>query len=353
MSVLILTPGLGRHNRGSFFNVANSLTTGLTRLGIDARQWDAPPDPEDAHEALPDLRGVTHLVWVGPPLFALWAHMLMTICAQQRIRTYWMLAANSTTLPDNALAFAKWHPWTKILTPSDWGRRVIRSVDSDLPPVLVVPHGVEVDPEQVPVTERTEWAHAVAGATGRKGTEELLEAVQDDIPLAIYADVIAYGWLSPRLVGRKNVRLVRAYNADEHPAWWHHLRIAHPSRAEGFGLSLVEAVLLRRCVLGRKNTGVPARIPLVYSPDMFAGDAVPADAWEVWAGGDGDRQHLLGRDVTELTIAPPAALRLLLRDMSTWEWVPLPSERAEAFREEMRHDVAVRPLADEIRGGTT
>lgn len=341
MSVLLLTPGLGKRNRGSFYNVARSLETGLTRLGFDVRQWDAPSNPEDAHEALPPLRGVTHLVWVGPPLFALWCGMLMDICAREKIRTYWMLAANSTTLPDNALAFGKRHPWTKILTPSDWGARVIRSVDAALPPVLVVPHGVEVDPSTVPVREPEVWAHAVAGATGRKGTEELLEAVEDDLPLAIYADAIAFGWLGPRVIGRKNVRLLRAYTSDETPAWWHHERIVHPSRAEGFGLSIVEAVLLGRTVVGRKNTGVPVDLPRVLQPSRTVGD------WQEWAGGDGDRQHPLGDGVDELTIAPPEAIRAALRDEHAT--LSTTGEPFEAFRARMRHDVAVAPLAAEIR----
>lgn len=317
-TVLIVTPGLGRYHRGSFAQLADGMRRGLEALGVPVRVWDAPYKPQFASDTLPVLTGVTRVIYCGPPLFALWTRTLFSILENEKIPVAFVLYANSTTLPPNVVGFLRDHVVDRILTGSDWSRRVIESVPgaSHLP-CVVVPPGVEVPgPGEAaaiaPIVDETAWAHAVAGTSGRKGTEELLDAVslprRRPMPLVIYADATATPWLRGELAARDNpahVTLRRAYDDSDVPAWWGHRFVVQPSRAEGFGLGPVEAALLGRTVVMRTGTGEP------ILPHAYRITPPPAEKcdWETWDGGDGVRVHPLGEGLRELVVTPAAVIR--------------------------------------------
>jgi len=363
--VLVLTPGLGSQNRGSFYQVARGLVAGLGAHGVDTVLWDRPEAPEDEYEASPSLKGVTHLIWVGPPLFGQpWVTMLLTAAQQLGVKTAWMVAANSTTVPPSVRGFVRQHTWNALLTPSAWSKRVLETslVDEEAHPVIVVPHGVEV-PSDLPVT-RPGWAHSVAGNTGRKGTPELLEAVGDDLELHIYADPLALAWLRDLLPAKRpNVTVHRAYDGSDVPGWWHHGKIVHPSRAEGFGISAVEAFLLGRKVLMRQDTGEPELPVYLLEPGWKS-----VGAWEEWEGGDGPCPPP-ELPLVPLRIAPAPILRQRMIDIdrgqaSAWDNVhrfgvitateahdSLHVRAADAaYRERFSHAESVRPLLQAMRG---
>ncbi len=347
--VLLVTPGLGYANKGSFYQVARGLELGLRAHGVDAHLWDRPEAPEDAEEATPSLLGVSHLVWVGPPLFGQpWVTMLLSAAEQRGVRTSWMVAANSTTVPSSVRGFVRQHHWDALLTPSPWSKVVLEQalVDEEARPIVLVPHGVEV-PTDLPVT-RPGWAHSVAGNTGRKGTPELLEAVGDDILLHVYADALAVAWLRDLVPpGRPNVQVHRGYDRSAYPGWWMHDKIVHPSRAEGFGISAVEAYLLGRTVLMRQDTGEPKLPVHLIDRAWCIGD------WEEWEGGDGACPPPQP-PLRPLTITPPALLRQRMQEVDAGEPSVLRSIDVRlpdaAARESFLHAEAVRPLIRAFRG---
>lgn len=287
--VLVVSPGFGTRHRGSFVQTHAGFVAGLRAHGIAVTTWDADAASEDGD--VPRLAGVTQLVVFGPPTGQQWLRLLLVACERLQIPAYWMLAANSRTLPPGVLGFLKAYPWLRILTPSVWSATAIHDAIVAQPwgtdqqaTALVVPHGVEV-PADVPAPD-PRFAHPVAGTTGRKGTEELLEAVRDNLPLVIYADATALPWVSALADGKPLVEVRRAYNGDAIPAWWRHQRIIQPSRAEGFGLCAVEASLLGRLVVMRRDTGEPE-----LSSAILLGQSDVE-----WEGGDGPLTHPSGLD---------------------------------------------------------
>lgn len=347
--VLVISPGFGNTNRGSFVQTLEGLVQGLLQNGIAVRQWEA-SSLGDEDGGLPSLQGITAVLLLGPPTGQQWLRLIAASAQHRSIPMFWMLAANSLTLPQPVLGFLKAYPWIQLLTPSRWSARVIscllvqeKTTGFEAPEgqrhPLVVPHGVEIAPERVPpVTDRA-LAHAVAGTTGRKGTEELFEAMDllPDEQLVAYADATALGWVQGLAEGHPNVRVVRAYNGDATPGFWRHETFVQPSRAEGFGLCAVEAWMLGARVIMRSDTGEPLLPGVTH---------IPAKHGEIWEGGDGAVLHNTKNVLDPLRIAHPTAIAdAIVKERCE----PAPDRPAPYVQEAFRYAVAIAPFVTKVR----
>lgn len=350
--VLVVSPGFGTTNRGSFVQTLQGLIRGFVDSGIPVTLWEASSlGAEDG--GLPSWQGVTAVLLLGPPTGQQWLRLLLASAEARQVPVFWMLAANSLTLPAPVLGFLKAYPWVSLLTPSLWSANVIRCLLSQdkvtgfVAPErqrapLVVPHGVEIDPAHVPPVTDPAIAHAVAGTTGRKGTEELFEAM-DLLPretLVAYADATAIGWVQGLAEDHPNVRVVRAYNGDSTPGFWRHATFVQPSRAEGFGLCAVEAWMLGARVVMRRATGEPE----LLGAERLDNHDDPRSG-EVWEGGDGPVLHETG-DLSLLTIMPARRIAEGIRAVLS---EPPPERPAPYLLEPFRYSVAIAPLVRKVR----
>lgn len=347
--VLVISPGFGTQHKGSFVQTMHGIVAGLEQNGIPVTSWEA-ASIADEDGGLPSLLGVTAVLLLGPPTGQQWLRLVVASAEARQVPVFWMLAANSLTLPPPVLAFLKAYPWIQLLTPSAWSAKVITCLLTQ-PAVtgfeapawqrepLVVPHGVEIAPDRVPPVTDCAFAHAVAGTTGRKGTEELFEAMArlPDHQLVAYADATAFAWVAGLAEGHPNVRVARAYNSDATPSFWRHALFVQPSRAEGFGLCAVEAWMLGARVVMRSDTGEPT-LPMVTH--------IPAEHGEIWEGGDGPVRHVIPNTIPLLRIAHPSAIA----DAIMTELCAPPPDRPAAYlRERFRYAVAIAPFVRKVR----
>ena len=347
--VLVVSPGFGNTNRGSFVQTLGGLVRGLVENGIPVTQWEASSlGGEDG--GFPSFQGISAVLLLGPPTGQQWMRILLASASHLQLPVFWMLAANSLTLPQSVLGFLKTYPSIQLLTPSAWSAKVITCLLGQ-PKVtgfeapawqrapLVVPHGVEIALERVPPVTDPALAHAVAGTTGRKGTEELFEAMRflPDQNLVAYADATAFGWVKGLADGIPNVRVERAYNGDATPGFWRHAAFVQPSRAEGFGLCAVEAWMLGARVVMRSATGEP----LLDGVHTFH-EHPSATPWE---GGDGAVAHDVS-GLRPLTILDPEAMTVDIRFVLD----SAPPERPAAYLlEPFRYAVAIAPFVSKMR----
>lgn len=347
--VLLVNPGLSTAHRGSFLQVLDGLKIGLTQADLNVHVWDASRLSDDEEARVPSVLMFDAVVLVGPPVQAFWWEQLMFGAARLSVPVYWMLAANSQTLPLNVVSFLRAHPELRILTPSTWSKRVIEDVGGyyDLPrrqrDPLVVPHGVEV-PADVPPPTETSLAHCVAGTSGRKGTGELIEAMALlwDYHLVIYADATALPWVRELAQHRANITVAPAYNASPTPPFWKHETYVQPSRAEGYGICAVEAWMLGRRVIMRRETGEPL-LPEARLLQRSAGLGAAERGEVTWEGGDGPVHP--EPSTRPLFRMAPVDIANGVREAMAWRCPAPPTERERAL---FSHRVAVSPLVATI-----
>lgn len=347
--VLAVSPGFGNQNRGSFVQTLHGLVQGLRENGIPVTHWEA-SRLGDEDGGLPSMQGITAVLLLGPPTGQQWLRLILASAEARQVPVYWMLAANSLTLPAPVLGFLKAYPWIGLLTPSAWSAKVIHCLLSQPQATgfesparqqqpLVVPHAVEIALGRIPPVTDHALAHAVAGTTGRKGTEELFEAMDllPDQKLVAYADATAMAWVQGLAEGHPNIRVARAYNGDDTPGFWRHAVFVQPSRAEGFGLCAVEAWMQGARVVMRSDTGEPILPGVTH---------IQAKRGEVWEGGDGPVQHHTQGALDPLRIAHPTAIAdAIQKELCE----PLPERPAAYLCEPYRYAVAIRPLVDRVR----
>lgn len=336
LRVLIVTPGFDLAHRGSFHQTMESFRIGLERLGVTVTVFEATALAM-GHPS-PPLKSFDRVVYFGPPTGQQWLRMIFLGAELLGIRCWWMLAANSPTLPPGVIGFLAAYPHLRIMTPSLWSKTAIEDamVGNAVPgadrPVRVVPHGVEVTP--FPATD-PRWCHLVAGTSGRKGTEELLDALKlFPEELVIYADASAVAWVRNLAKDNPQVTVLRGYDGSAVPAWWQHARMVQPSRAEGFGLCAVEAALLGRAVVMRGDTGEPLLPTQGWIKEPHPG------AWETWEGGDGGWDH--ASRLPPLRITPPETLALHIAGVPGRMWQPARSATHDRLVARFRHEEAVR-----------
>lgn len=340
--VLFLSPGFGAQHQGSFVQTLVGLRRGLEESGITTELWES-SSLVGYESSLPRLAGLLAAVFIGPPMGQQWLRMILASLAHQGIPVFWMLAANSLTLPPSVLGFLKSYPQIQILTPSAWSAAVIANVLAHpdvtgfvAPPhqasPLVVPHGVEVDPEAIPPVTEEGMAHCVAGTSGRKGTEELLEAMRmlPDKRLTVYADATSFLWAREAAADHPNVRVARAYDTSTVPAFWRHDTYVQPSRAEGYGLCAVEAWAIGNRVVMRRSTG---------EPELLGAHLLPADG-PAWEGGDGPVLHPTPGLEPLRETKPETLAREIARALAE----PPPERPAPYLLEPFRFAVAIEPL---------
>jgi glycosyltransferase involved in cell wall biosynthesis len=289
---------------GSHVQVTRGFQQALSAAGLLAGQVHLDLDEVDE---VPPGASAPVAVFTGP------LNMVAAMRRNADHRERWTLVApNSDKSPPRLLATVVEHS-TRILTPSDWGTRVVQAQLTELGlscPVSTAPHGIapelRVHPEARATMERSyqegafKVLHFSTSDRQRKGTRELLQAWQELAPvlgdrahLILVLDPLAESALrawcvdedAQRLILHPQVSLLTRLDCS--PADMARVLssvhvVCQPSRGEGFGLVPLEAracgvpVVMTDCTGHSQHTHIGD--PGVLVVPTY--DPAPIDDWE-------------------------------------------------------------------------
>jgi len=161
-----------------------------------------------------------------------------------------LLTARGVAFHRRGLALAR-REAAAVIVPTEFGKADLVAEGFDSDRVHVAPHGVEVrEPSSSPAPVDGPYLLFVATLEPRKGLDDLLEAHgrlrarHPDLSLVVAGP---RGWGAPPDLDRPGVVAVGNLNDDDLDAAYRHaIALALPSRYEGFGNQVVEA-MARRC----------------------------------------------------------------------------------------------------------